>query len=164
MSASRRQFLQGTIGSGFALGFLSQLRPVSAEESKLSPSLVKLDNGIEPTVRLLETTPRQRVLEEVAGRIKKGLTYREVLAALLLAGVRNVQPRPQVGFKFHAVLVINSAHLASMASADSDRWLPIFWAIDRFKSAQLETERTSGWKMGAVNETRVPAGSKAVSA
>jgi hypothetical protein len=34
-----------------------------------------------------------------------------VLAALLLAGVRNIQPRP-VGFKFHAVLVVNSAHLA----------------------------------------------------
>ena len=41
-----------------------------------------------------------------------------MLAALLLAGVRNVQPRPSVGFKFHAVLVVNSAHLASLASAD----------------------------------------------
>ncbi|MGC4054570.1 MAG: hypothetical protein QM757_36285 [Paludibaculum sp.] len=58
-----------------------------------------------------------------------------MLAALLLAGVRNIQPRP-VGFKFHAVLVVNSAHLASLASPDSDRWLPIFWAIDQFKSSQ----------------------------
>ena len=40
-----------------------------------------------------------------------------MLAALLLAGVRNIQPRPNVGFKFHAVLVVNSAHLASLGLA-----------------------------------------------
>jgi len=57
-------------------------------------------------VRLIEDTPREKLLEEVAARIKKGLSYREVLAGLLLAGVRNVQPRPSVGFKFHAVLVV----------------------------------------------------------
>jgi hypothetical protein len=62
-------------------------------------------------VRLFEDTPRERVLEEVASRVRKGLPYRDVLAALQLAGVRNIQPRP-VGFKFHAVLVVNSAHLA----------------------------------------------------
>ncbi len=110
------------------LGFLSRLRPVSADEAKLDPKVVRLQPEIEPLVRLLEDTPRQRLLEEVAGRIKKGTSYQEVLAALLLAGVRNVQPRPHVGFKFHAVLVVNSAHLASLGSPDTDRWLPIFWA------------------------------------
>jgi hypothetical protein len=161
MSTTRRQFLGTTVGSGLALGFLSKLNPVSAAEAKLEPSLVKLDDSTEPTVKLLEETPRERVLEEVASRIGKGLTYREVLTALMLAGVRNVQPRPQVGFKFHAVLVINSAHLAAMNSPDQDRWLPIFWAIDRFKASQLETQKTSGWRMSAVDENRVPSGDKA---
>ena len=64
-----------------------------------------------------------------------------MLAALLLAGVRNVQPRPSVGFKFHAVLVVNSAHLASLASPDEHRWLPIFWALDHFKSSQARDVR-----------------------
>jgi len=141
--------------------FLSKLRPVSAAEADLHPSLVKLDDGVEPTVRLLEDTPREKLMEEVADRVKKGLSYRELLAALLLAGVRNVQPRPQVGFKFHAVLVINSAHLASIASPAEDRWLPIFWAIDRFKAAQLETMKANGWRMSAVDETKVPPASKA---
>ena len=162
--ASRRGFLSSVIGGGFALGggldFLSRLPSVSADEAKLAPSLVKLDAGIEPMVRLLEETPRERLLEELAGRIKTGTSYREVLTALLLAGVRNVQPRP-VGFKFHAVLVINSAHLASLASPDSDRWLPIFWAIDRFKASQLETQKDTGWRMGAVDESKVPSGEKA---
>jgi hypothetical protein len=167
MQPTRRQFLHTTANSfaiGGGLGFLSKLRPVSAEEAKLQPSLVRLDDSIEPTVKLLEDTPRERVLEEVGSRIKNGMSYREILASLLLAGVRNVQPRPAVGFKFHAVLVINSAHLASLNSPDSDRWLPIFWAIDRFKSAQLETAKTSGWRMSAVEEAKVPPEDKAVEA
>ena len=137
------------------LGFLAQLQPVSGAEAKLDPKLVRLDPEIEPLVRLLENTPRERVLEEVATRLRHGLTYQELLAALLLAGVRNIEPRP-VGFKFHAVLVINSAHLASLSSPDSDRWLPIFWAIDQFKSSQAANAREGGWILGPVDQTAVP--------
>ena len=161
MRPTRRQFLQASGSSLGSLAFLSQLRPVSAQEAKLDPARLRADDGIEPTIRLLEETPREKLIEEVAHRVKNGLSYRELLASLLLAGVRNVQPRPQVGFKFHAVLVINSAHLASLASPDSDRWLPIFWAIDRFKSAQNETLKTSGWRMGKVDEAKVPAAHEA---
>jgi hypothetical protein len=157
----RRRFLQASAAGGVLLGlgdlsFLSRLRPVSAEEASLDPKVVRLQPEIEPIVRLLEETPRERLLEEVAGRVHKGLSYREVLAALLLAGVRNVQPRPSVGHKFHAVLVVNSAHLASLASPDTDRWLPIFWALDYFKSSQAQDVREGNWTMAPVNESAVP--------
>jgi hypothetical protein len=112
----RRAFLGISAGAVAALGdlsFLSRLGAVRAEETKLEAGMVALHPEIEPLVRFLEETPRERVLEELAGKIRRGLSYREVLAALLLAGVRNIQPRP-VGFKFHAVLVVNSAHLASL--------------------------------------------------
>ncbi len=161
----RRSFLSSTIGAGALaalgdLGFLGRLPRVSAADTALDARTVQLRPEIEPIVRLLEDTPRERVLEEVAARIHAGLNYREVLAALLLAGVRNIQPRP-VGFKFHAVLVVNSAHLASLASPESDRWLPIFWAIDQFKSAQAEDAKESDWTMGPVNESVVPSSEKA---
>src|SRR4051812_49126921 len=112
----RRLFLKTAAGGGAlaglnSLGFLAPLPAVSAAEATVPPHMVKLSADIEPLVRLLEETARERVLEEVAARIHRGLSYREVLAALMLAGVRSIQPRP-VGFKFHAVLVINSAHLA----------------------------------------------------
>ena len=74
------------------------------------------ESADQPTTPDVEGTllaGKSKLLEEIGSRIKKGLAYREVLAGLLLAGVRNVQPRPSVGFKFHAVLVVNSAHLAS---------------------------------------------------
>lgn len=161
----RRTFLQTAGGSILAasvgnLGFLSQLRPVSAAEARLPSATVRFHPEIEPLVRLIEDTPRERLLEEIAGRIKRGTTFREVLAGLLLAGVRNIQPRP-VGFKFHAVLVVNSAYLASLASADADRWLPIFWALDQFKSSQAADVREGDWGLGPVEEAKVPPSHKA---
>ena len=141
-------------------GFLSGLPRVSAADAKLDPRLVQLHPEIEALVRLLENTSRARVLEEVAARIKRGTTYREIIAALMLAGVRNIQPRP-VGFKFHAVLVVNSAHLASLSSPESDRWLPIFWAIDAFKSSQERNTREGNWRLGPVDEANLPPSHKA---
>src|SRR5580698_4094646 len=141
----RRSFLQTTAGTGAlaALGDLGfRLPSVSAADAVADSRLVRFHPEIEPLVRLLEDTPRERVIEEVAARIQRGLSYRQLLAALFLAGVRDLQPRP-VGFKFHAVLVINSAHLASLASPESDRWLPLLLAIDNFKVSQ-ETNRKEG--------------------
>lgn len=164
--ATRRQFVQQSALAGMLtgiadLGFLSKLPLVSAADSKLNPNIVRLEEGIEPAVRLLEETPREKLLEAVAEKIKGGLSYREVLAALLLAGVRNIQPRPSVGFKFHAVLVVNSAHLASQSSPDEHRWLPIFWALDEFKASQAADVREGNWTMAAINESAVPSADKA---
>jgi hypothetical protein len=156
----RRRFLSTTTGTAAlaALGdlsFLGALRPIEAEEARVGPQHVRFRPEIEPLVRLLEETPREQVLEKVAGEIRGGAGYKQVLAALLLAGVRNIKPRP-VGFKFHAVLVVNSAHQASMASPDSDRWLPLFWALDQFKSSQAQDAREGDWTMAAVAEASLP--------
>jgi hypothetical protein len=161
----RRTFLKWTGATGALaglgdFGFLGNLPSVSAADAKLPPRFVQFHSEIEPLVRMLENTPRDRVLEEVAQKIRKGTPYREVLAALFLAGVRNIQPRP-VGFKFHAVLVVNSAHIASLSSPDGERWLPIFWAIDQFKSSQAADEREGDWTMGLVEESKVPPSHKA---
>ncbi|MBI4327581.1 MAG: hypothetical protein HY674_20295 [Chloroflexi bacterium] len=162
---SRRQFIKAAASSGALLaagdlGFLARLPAVTAAEARLEPKMVKLHPDIEPLVRLLEATPRDRLLEEVAARLRRGLSYRELLAALLLAGVRNIQPRP-VGFKFHAVLVVNSAHLASLSAPDSDRWLPLFWALDHFKGSQAQDEREGDWRLGPVDESALPSAHQA---
>ena len=164
-SLPRRSFLKTTATAGALAGlgdldFLSLLPRVSAADARLDPKSVQFTPEIEPLVRLLEDTPRDRLLEEVGARVKTGTTYREVLAALLLAGVRNIQPRP-VGFKFHAVLVVNSAHLASQNSPAPDRWLPIFWALDQFKSSQARDVREGDWMLAAVDEGAVPPAGKA---
>ena len=157
---TRRAFLRTSTGTVAAstsgLEFLSRLPRVAADDTALQPGLVRFDERTESLVRLIEESPRDRLLEQVASRIRNGESYRNVLAALLLAGVRNVQPRPSVGFKFHCVLVVNSCHLASLAGPDEDRWLPIFWALNYFKSSQADETRRGGWRMKSVRESLVP--------
>ena len=163
---TRRSFLR-TAATGPAFlaaggaGWFSNLPPVSAAEARLPTDVVRLTPEIEPLVRLLEETPRERLLEEIAARVRRGVKYRELLAALQLAGVRNVQPRPSVGFKFHAVLVVNSVHLASMAVSDHERWIPLFWALDYFKESQARDVREGDWTMGQLADRAVASEEKA---
>jgi hypothetical protein len=159
----RRRFLASAAGAIAGAGqfqFLAGLPRVSAQEASVSPNLVRFRPEMEPLVKLLAETPRERLLEEVAAVIKKGVTYNQLLAAVFLAGVRDVQPRP-VGFKFHAVLVINSAHLAAQAARDDDRWLPLFWAMDQYKSSQARNVVEGNWRMGPVEESKIPPPHKA---
>ena len=88
-------------------------------------------------------------------QLKDGLSYRSLLAGLFLAGIRNIKPRP-VGFKFHAVMVINSAHLLGQTSAVSERLLPMFWALDNFKASQAQDVREGDWVLSRVDESSVP--------
>src|SRR5208337_3881468 len=99
--------------------------------------------------------PRAQVFEKAVAQLKDGLSYRALLAGLFLAGIRNIKPRP-VGFKFHAVMVINSAHLLGQTSAVSERLLPMFWALDNFKASQADDVRQGDWVLGRVDEFRVP--------
>jgi hypothetical protein len=162
---TRRHFVANTVKVGALAGlgdfaFLRQLGPVSAAEAKVMPAKVQLCPDIEPLVRLLEDTDREDLLEVIAGRIRRGTSYQQLLTALFLAGVRSIQPRP-VGFKFHAVLVVNSAHLASLAAPDSDRWLPLFWAVDNFKGSQARNQQEGNWVMPPVEESKLPSASQA---
>lgn len=141
----RRDFLRGAV----SLGAFCGLPRVTLGETALGFD--------EPLLALIEETPREKLVEAVAARIRDGAAYRDVVAALLLAGVRNVRPRP-VGFKFHAVMVVHACHQASRAAArDEDRWLPILWAIDHFKGPQAEEKRSTGWTLGKLDASKIPA-------
>ena len=97
---NRRRLLQGVTGAGTLaavgdLSFLSSLAPVAAEEAKLPSGLVSLRPEVEPVVRLIEETPRAQLLEKVAGRIREGTGYQQILAGLMLAGVRGFWSHPE---------------------------------------------------------------------
>src|SRR5579875_3612868 len=156
----RRRFVTRSLRAGViaALGDFSFLRGLpapAADNDKATRHLVPLRPEIEPLVRLIEDTQRGQLMERVVAEVRKGTSYEELLSAVFLAGVRGIQPRP-VGFKFHAVLVINSAHLASLRAPDKERWLPLFWAIDNFKSSQARNEQEGNWRMAPVEESKLP--------
>lgn len=157
----RRRFVTRSLQAGAiaALGdfsFLHGLPAPAADNDKTARRLVPLHAEIEPLVRLIEDTQRGQLMENIIAEVHKGTSYEQLLSAVFLAGVRGIQPRP-VGFKFHAVLVINSAHLASLRAPDKERWLPLFWAIDNFKSSQDRNEKEGNWRMAPVEESKLPA-------
>ena len=97
----RRRFLQASAIGSIASGLpWTALPKVSAQDAQAKNLTVQFAADIEPLVRLLETTPRSDVIGVLIKNIQNGLNYQQLLAGLQLAGIRNVQPRPSVGFKF----------------------------------------------------------------
>jgi hypothetical protein len=98
-------------------------------------------------LKLLEDAPRERIPRELVRLIRRGLRYEDLLSALALAAVRNVQPYPDVGFKYHSFMVLRSIHSTTQHLSSSDKWLPIAWATDYFKETQAQERDTDGWRM-----------------
>ena len=96
---------------------------------------------------LLEESPRARLPSELVFLVRNGLSFERLLEALTRAAVRNVQPYPDVGFKFHAVMVLQSILLTTRGLGPEDRWLPAVWAADYFKETQAAERRATGWRM-----------------
>jgi len=155
----RRQFLQATaLGLGASLGewpLLSTITPANAAAMAVDSDIVRFRPEIEPVVRWIEDTPRERIIEVAVDHLKHGLPYRDLMAGLFLAGIRNIKPHP-VGFKFHAVMVINSAHLLGQTASVDDRLLPMLWGLDTFKNSQAQDVKEGDWTLGKVDESRLP--------
>ena len=153
---SRRTLLRHAV-AGAALGIGHTSLAATGLQTRASAGEGTTDaSRVESLVRLLEVTPRDQVVEKVGGEIKKGASYLDVLAALLLAGVQHVQPRPSVGYKFHTVLAVISYHLIGDGLPERDRWLPVFWGIDYFKAAQASDVSEGDWRLSAVDEAAMP--------
>ena len=129
----RRDFL-GAVGGAAAL-------TIAGRSGRAQPA------DIYDLLDLLEETPRSQIIERVVARIRSGASYEELLAALTLATVRNVQPYPDVGFKYHAVMVLHAIHYTTRGMPPAERWLPLMWAVDNFKEEQAEELESSGWTM-----------------
>lgn len=106
-------------------------------------------------LRLLEEAPRERIPRELAARIRGGIRHEDLLAALTLATVRNVQPYPDVGFKYHVVMMLRSIHATVVHLPTAEQWLPLVWAADYFKDTQAQERAASGWRQPAAAPARV---------
>lgn len=101
-------------------------------------------------VSMLEQTPRDRLLPRLVEKKRHGLTDAELFRAICLAGVRQVEPYPTVGFKYHAVMMMSQVHLTRMQfTTETERWLPLLWSADQFKSAQAQDLRGGDWQLTA---------------
>ena len=90
---------------------------------------VRFRPDIEPYVQLMERTPREACVPTVVEQLRRGLTYRQFLEALMLAGIRKSNSG-------HEVYLVHAAHQMSLDARHEDRLLPLFWALDSFKRQQ----------------------------
>src|SRR5215472_3160521 len=127
---NRRTFIHATGSLGLAGGL----------------GLAKADSPVAALLQLFEDSPREQVPRELVRRIRAGARYEDVLGALTLATVRNVQPYPDVGFKYHAVMMLRSIDSTTQHLPAADRWLPLVWAADYFKESQAEERAAGGWR------------------
>lgn len=161
---TRRHFLHTASAGGslLALGDLGSflaLSPATAADAKVTADLVRFTPDIEPIVRLIEETPREKCFPAMVEQLHRGLPYRQFLAALFLAGIRNVNPQPP-GFKFHCVFVIHAAHQLSLDAAPEERLLPLFFALDNFKESQEEDRKQGDFRLESV-QGKLPSPEKA---
>ncbi len=130
MKISRRRMVPAAL-AGAAAGVF----PFQRAGAQVTPAIFRFQAEIEPLVALLEDTPREKCAAMLVQQFRKGVSYRQALAALFLAGVRNVNPRPP-GFALHTVFVIHSAHLLGLEAPPDVRMFPLFYALDNFKASQ----------------------------
>jgi hypothetical protein len=146
---TRRYFLgtAATAGAALSLGEWAGLLPLSAacaDEAKVTPELVRFSPDIEPIVRLIEQTPRERCVAAMIEQLRAGLPYRHFLAALYLAAIRAAKWHGQIHGYDHNAYVVHSAHQLALDLPVSDRLLPAFHALDNFKGMQLGYPKRQG--------------------
>ena len=143
-SLRRRTFLSacGWLAVGQADFLPGWARAVveAADEQPPAAEPVVFSDDLEPLVRAIEQVPAERALELAVARLKGGTTPRQLLAAIFLAGIRNVNPQPP-GFKLHCVFAVQAAHQLSLDVPTGDRLLPLLWALREFKNSQAEDAR-----------------------
>lgn len=98
-------------------------------------------------VRLLIDTPRESLLDSLAARIQAGLKPQQLLSALAVATCREVSPYPNVGFKYHAVMMLRSVEQSVVAMSKERAWLPLIWTADYFKAASAQQDRIEPWSL-----------------
>lgn len=140
---TRRHFMRMSAGAGGIGGLgnwaaLMPFGPVTAAETHVTLDLVRFSPPIEPLVKLIEKTPRAKCIPVMVEHLSKGLSYRHFLAGLYLAAVRAAtwHSGGQVHAYDHNAYLVHSVHQLSLDLPDSERLLPVFYALDNFKQMQ----------------------------
>ncbi len=130
MNTTRRRFLQ-TVAGAASLGLpnVPLLGELAAFGGEPPPATMRFGPDIEPIVRLIEETPRDRCVAVFIDQLRRGLPYRRFLAAVFFAGIRRYRSH-------HDVYKIHSVHQVSLDVRPEERLLPLFWALHGYKKHQ----------------------------
>jgi hypothetical protein len=147
MRTTRRKFF-GQVAAGALMA--SQFPRMAAP---LLPG--RVPDEVDDLVRWIVAVPHADANGQLIDRVKKGLKPEPLLAALLLAGVQEVEPRP-LGFKFHCVMELWAVHGVMEKLPAAQRILPLVYGLDSFKQSQEAQLRAGAWHLPAVDEKALP--------
>lgn len=135
MNVTRRRFLQ-TVAGAASLGLpdMPLLGELAAFGAEPPPATMRFGPDLEPVVRLIEDTPRDKCVAVFIDQLRCGLPYRRFLAAVFFASVRRHRSH-------HDVYKIHSVHQVSMDARPEERLLPLFWALHGYKKHQEDFPR-----------------------
>jgi hypothetical protein len=130
MNTSRRRFLQTAAGAAtLGLPHVPLFGELAVFGDEPPPATMRFGRDLEPVVRLIEETPRNRCVAVFLDQLRRGLPYRRFLAAVFFAGIRRYRSHHDV-YKIHAV------HQVSLDVRPEERLLPLFWAMHGYKKHQ----------------------------
>jgi hypothetical protein len=134
MQPTRRHFLHAAATSGAMLGLgdLSAFRHLARAEppeAKGRDWQVRYGADIEPIVRLIEETPTPKCTEVMLAQLRRGLSYRDFMTGLFLAGLRN---GGDLGY-YHCIYMIHSANQLGLDAPVGERLLAMFGCLALFK-------------------------------
>lgn len=133
---TRRVFMKTcVVGSGATVMGARLLRPfgeLAADEPAID--WIQYRSEIDPIVKLIRRTPREKCVEVFSDRFKKGLTYQSFLAALFLTASETGD--------LHQLAQVNGAYRLSLRVNEKESLLPLFWVLDRIKKGQDAEDKT----------------------
>src|SRR5687768_3767103 len=116
---SRRTFMRAAPLALATAGLSSQPLLLAAEDTR---RITGSGRDLDSLIGLILDTPRDRRVAVVAGELRRGLSYRELLTGLYLAAVR-IQST-------HHVAVVHSANWVAGLLPARDGLLPLVWVMD----------------------------------
>lgn len=137
-SSTRRGFLAGLSSTALGVGSLGDFSASFAADRRRWR--VTYDGEVEPLVRLIEDTERERCVEMVGEQLLRGLSYRNFMSAVFLAGLRN---GGDAGY-YHCIYVIHAANQLAASTPVGEQTLPLFGALDLFKGWQARRTTEPG--------------------
>lgn len=103
-------------------------------------SLRRTPADLEQLAERARTVPAEKTLAFVSEEIGQGTSWQELLAAVFLAGSRDIRPRPH-GI-LHTVMMVESAfQLGETAATPGDAWQLALFNLQDFKTAQQQDIR-----------------------
>ncbi|HEX6810137.1 MAG TPA: hypothetical protein VF384_00815 [Planctomycetota bacterium] len=131
---------RGFLGGLAAIAIAPPGRATQPQDPASPPDLGQL-------ITIARSTPRDEMVGKAIALHRGGASWRDLLGAAFLAGVRDVRPRP-VGYQFHCVLMTASAYQIAEALPEGERVVPALFNLADLKLSQ-ELDARRDWTMPA---------------